>query len=36
LEEDSVRIYRICSSCMTRAVIQGQGFVFSQFDWEVL
>ncbi|MGB9591694.1 MAG: CRISPR-associated endonuclease Cas2 [Candidatus Kryptoniota bacterium] len=36
LQEDSVRIYRICSSCMAKAVIQGRGLAFSQLDWEVI
>jgi CRISPR-associated protein Cas2 len=33
LENDSVRIYRVCSRCMNRAVVQGQGVKFSQLDW---
>lgn len=36
LEEDSVRIYRVCSRCMSKAVIQGQGISFSQLDWVII
>ena len=36
LQEDSVRIYRVCSRCMNNAEIQGQGITFSQLDWIVI
>lgn len=36
LEKDAVRIYRVCSRCMAKAFIQGQGITFSQLDWEVI
>lgn len=36
LQEDSVRIYRVCSSCMAKAVIQGQGISFSRLDWVII
>jgi len=36
LENDSVRIYRICSRCMGKAEIQGQGIRFSQLDWVII
>lgn len=36
LEEDSVRIYRVCSRCMGKAVLQGCGVKFSQLDWCIL
>lgn len=35
-KEDSVRIYRVCSRCMRKAVVQGSGVVFSQLDWAIL
>ncbi len=36
LSEDSVRIYRVCSRCMGKAVLQGCGVTFSQLDWCIL
>ncbi|RJX26911.1 MAG: CRISPR-associated endonuclease Cas2 [Desulfurivibrio sp.] len=36
LEEDAVRIYRVCSACMDKALVQGQGITFSRLDWEVI
>ena len=36
LREDSVRIYRVCASCMAKAEIQGQGISFSQLDWVII
>lgn len=33
LDNDSVRIYRVCSRCMNKAVIQGLGVKFTQLDW---
>lgn len=36
LSEDAVRIYRVCSTCMAKAVIQGQGVRFTQLNWEVV
>ena len=36
LEEDSVRIYRVCSRCMNKASIQGRGIQFSQLDWAII
>ena len=34
--EDAVRIYRVCSTCTSKALIQGRGIVFSRLDWEIL
>jgi len=34
--EDTVRIYRVCSTCMGKAMIQGQGVTFTRLDWEIL
>ncbi len=36
LFEDAVRIYRVCSTCMNKARVQGRGLTFTQLDWEVL
>lgn len=36
LKEDAVRIYRVCATCMEKAIIQGRGISFSRLDWEVL
>ncbi|OGR02138.1 MAG: CRISPR-associated endonuclease Cas2 [Deltaproteobacteria bacterium RIFOXYD12_FULL_50_9] len=36
LKNDAVRIYRVCSRCMSKAFVQGQGVKFSQLDWEIL
>lgn len=36
LKEDAVRIYRICATCMDKALIQGQGISFSRLDWVIL
>lgn len=36
LSVDAVRIYRVCSTCMAKAVIQGQGIRFTQLNWEVV
>lgn len=36
LKEDSVRIYRVCSTCMDKARILGQGITFSQLNWQVI
>ncbi len=33
LEKDAVRIYRVCSRCMGKAVVQGRGVKLSQLDW---
>ncbi len=36
LDEDAVRIYRVCRRCMDKAVIQGLGIKFSRLDWVIL
>jgi CRISPR-associated protein Cas2 len=36
LEEDSVRLYRICESCISKAVIQGKGVRLANLDWEIV
>jgi CRISPR-associated protein Cas2 len=36
LNADSVRIYRVCATCMDKAMIQGRGVVFSRLDWEIV
>ena len=36
LEEDTVRIYRVCSRCYEKAVIQGQGVSLSNLNWQVI
>jgi CRISPR-associated protein Cas2 len=33
---DAVRIYRVCATCMDKAIIQGQGVTFTRLDWEIL
>ncbi len=33
---DSVRIYKVCSGCARKALVQGQGVTFSQLDWVVI
>lgn len=35
LDEDSVRIYRVCEHCYEKAIIQGQGLTFSNLDWRI-
>ena len=36
LDEDSVRIYRVCAGCMRKAIIQGLGVSFSQLNWTII
>lgn len=36
LSADAVRIYRVCATCMDKAIIQGQGVTFTRLDWEIL
>lgn len=36
LSEDAVRIYRVCATCMDKALIQGQGISFTRLDWEII
>jgi CRISPR-associated protein Cas2 len=36
LDVDAVRIYRVCATCMDKALIQGQGVRFSRLDWVIL
>ncbi|MBV5329717.1 MAG: CRISPR-associated endonuclease Cas2 [Chlorobium sp.] len=36
LSIDAVRIYRVCATCMDKAIIQGQGVTFTRLDWEIL
>lgn len=36
LEEDSVRIYRICDRCMARAFVQGQGIQLTITGWDIV
>ena len=36
LEEDSVRVYRICRECLRKAAIQGKGISFVIRDWAVV
>jgi len=36
LEADAVRIYRVCSTCMDKAFIQGRGVRFSRLDWVII
>ena len=36
LEEDSVRIYRVCSQCLIKTTVQGQGIRFSQLNWVII
>lgn len=36
LNEDSVRIYRVCATCMEKAEIQGKGITFSRLDWAIV
>lgn len=36
LAADAVRIYRVCSTCMDKAFIQGRGVRFSRLDWVII
>ena len=36
LTEDSVRFYHVCSRCLGRAVILGQGVSLPCFDWMII
>jgi len=36
LEEDSVRIYKVCSPCMSKVEISGQGIKVSNLDYMVI
>ncbi len=36
LQEDAVRIYRVCPFCMDKARVQGRGVTFSQLDWCII
>ena len=36
LDEDSVRIYKVCRRCMDKVVIIGLGVKRTQFDYQVL
>ncbi len=36
LSSDSVRIYKICSSCLEKVVISGRGLKLTQFDFMVV
>lgn len=36
IEEDSLRIYRVCSTCMNKVIVQGQGIKFSNLDWVIV
>ncbi len=36
LAEDAVRIYRVCATCMDKAMIQGKGVSFTRLNWEII
>lgn len=36
LDEDSVRIYKICSSCINKVQLSGQGMKITQMDYVVI
>ncbi|MBI4766064.1 MAG: CRISPR-associated endonuclease Cas2 [Deltaproteobacteria bacterium] len=36
LDNDSVRIYRICSRCINRVIISGQGLKVTQLDYLIV
>jgi CRISPR-associated protein Cas2 len=36
LASDSVRIYRICSRCINRVIISGQGLKVTQLDYLIV
>lgn len=36
LDKDSVRIYRICSRCINRVIISGQGLKVTQLDYLIV
>ncbi len=36
LNEDSVRIYHVCSRCYAKAIIQGQGISLPNLDWQII
>ncbi len=35
-DEDSVRIYHVCASCLAKAMVLGQGVSLPQLDWVVV
>ena len=36
LSSDSVRIYKICNTCINKVIISGQGIKVTQFDYMVV
>lgn len=36
LKTDSVRIYRICSHCINRVIVSGQGIKITQLDYMIV
>jgi len=36
IARDSVRIYRMCSSCVNKVLIQGQGIKVTQLEYRIL
>ncbi len=36
LGQDSIRIYRICSRCYSKAIIHGQGISLSNLEWQII
>lgn len=36
LNSDSVRIYRVCSRCMKKVRIQGQGIKIAQLEYQII
>lgn len=36
LDEDSVRIYKICAGCLEKAEISGRGLKMTQYDFMVM
>ncbi len=36
IARDSVRIYRICSACVNKVLVQGQGVKVSQLEYRII
>jgi CRISPR-associated protein Cas2 len=36
LDEDSVRIYKICAGCVNKVIVAGQGLKITQLDYAVI
>lgn len=36
LDEDSVRIYKICTGCLNKVIVAGQGLKITQLDYAII